>query len=116
MATKKIPSFAGTKWSNNEEKELLCEIQKGDDINQIAIIHKRTVGAIKSRLSHIAVRMINDGKSYEEVSEILKLPIESIQFIIEKNKNSNNTENNDLLNLLKDIKDILLRIETKLEK
>jgi hypothetical protein len=137
QSIKKNPetSLAGSKWSSDEDINLLEEI-KDKNYEEIALIHKRTTGAIRSHLREIAVKMINDGNTYEEVSIITKLSKEEIAMAVEK-KNIKNTVKNPIINteieteikiaqavavikiesqldILKDIRDILIRLENKL--
>ena len=45
-----LPSSAGKPWSEEEGKRLLEAYDADIPINEISILHDRTVGAIKSRL------------------------------------------------------------------
>lgn len=52
-----FPSSFGKKWSIEEESQLLDEIARNINRDQIAIIHNRTFGGISSRLREIAYKM-----------------------------------------------------------
>jgi hypothetical protein len=63
---------AGNRWTPEEETQLIDALGNNKDVEDIAKDHKRTPGGIRSRMREIAVRMIEtDGKSIEEVSDIL---------------------------------------------
>ena len=46
----------GKKWSDEEISELLKQIKDNVDLNTIAVLHKRTVGSITSKLLQIAYK------------------------------------------------------------
>ncbi len=52
-----FPSSFGKKWTIEEETQLLDEIARDINPEQIAIIHNRTFGGISSRLREIAYKM-----------------------------------------------------------
>lgn len=112
---------AGTKWTPEEELQLTNSIMADKSIDDIAKEHKRTAGGIKSRLREIAVRMIeNEGKSIEEVSVQLRLTYEEIEDA-QKRRAINKTtapksKHETELDVLKDIRKLLIQIEAKLLK
>ena len=71
------------KWSKKEENELLEEIEEFN-IEEIAKLHKRTNGGISSRLCVIASRLMDEGKSLEEVLKITKISEEDLNKYISK--------------------------------
>lgn len=109
---------AGTKWTDEEEDKLLNEIANQDSLRDIALKHKRTECAVMCRLKLIAVRMIEMGLTIEEVSLKLNMSIEKIQEAQEIKKETSKKlhlvqQNEQILNVLLDIKNILLRVEQK---
>ena len=81
-------SKAGNPWSNEEEQELLHELEKGMDVTAIAQVHERTIGGIKSRISHIACRMYQSGVSTDEICKTLKMNTSRLDTIIKKRSNN----------------------------
>lgn len=79
---KKQPETAavGNRWTPEEETRLIDSLGQGKDIDEIAKEHKRTSGGIRSRMSMIALRMIeSEGKSIEEVCVALHMTSEEIE-------------------------------------
>jgi hypothetical protein len=116
LRDKEETAAVGSKWTSQEEQEVLDSIQKGTDIDDIAKAQKRTPGGIRSRLMLMAVRMIEtDGKSIEDVCATLRLQPEAVlqhqrRRAAEKtNKNTNN--NNQQLPRFIGAYVYLLRIE-----
>lgn len=111
----------GTRWTLIEENKLIESLNAGKDIDEIAKEHKRTSGGIRARQREIAVRMIEiDGKSIEMVSTTLRLTLEEIEDAQKRRVAAKNqkiipqSKAEKELDLLKDIRDILIRIESKL--
>ena len=71
----------GTKWTTDEEKDLLIEIKRGDDIKKISSHHKRTIGSINGRLEKIAIELHNKKYTFEKIQLITRLDISKIKFI-----------------------------------
>jgi hypothetical protein len=111
-------SRVGTKWSIEEEEQLIKYINENKSIDDIAKEHKRTSGGIRSHIKEIAIRMIRiDGKSIEEVCESLHLTLEEITEYQEKKDAKKTTQQKKVeteLDILKDIREILIRLETKI--
>jgi len=121
-------SAVGSKWTKDEENQLLKEIENEISIGDIALAHKRTVGSIKARLNDIAMRLLQDGMNIEEVSiklrihkEILEIEKErratKVKVEIEQKNIENQIDDKDKIltvTLLREIRDILLRLEAKL--
>jgi hypothetical protein len=100
----------GRKWTDYEEQLLIKSIREDKLIDDIAKEHKRTSGGIRSRLKVIAVRMIEiEGKTIEEVSNLLHMTPGEINKL--KNKTSNTNKRETVLAVLQDIREILLRVE-----
>ncbi len=117
-------SNVGMKWTPQEEQQLIESLRHGKDVNDIAKEHKRTQGGIKSHIKKIAVDMIeNEGKSINDVCTLLHLTQKEIE--ISQNMRARkrcsapttpHSKNETTLDVLKDIRSLLLRIEDKLLK
>lgn len=107
----KETSCVGKKWTSQEETELLNSVTKNKkSFEDIAKEHKRTVNGIKCRLKKIAFDMIEkDGKTIEETANLLNLSVEEI---IETRKNQKSMKETEM-DVLKDIRNILIRLENK---
>ncbi len=75
----------GEKWSDQEENQLLSSI-KLKSIEEISNQHKRSQGAINSRLKYIAVRMYNNGSEIDEIINITTLKESVILDSIDRNE------------------------------
>jgi hypothetical protein len=75
----------GEKWSEQEENQLLSSI-KLKSIGEISNQHKRSQGAINSRLKYIAVRMYNNGSEIDEIINITTLKESVILDSIDRNE------------------------------
>jgi hypothetical protein len=63
---------AGNKWSKEEDDQLLLEI-KDNTIQDIALLHKRTICAIKANLIKIAKVLFKNNVPIEDIKSQLKL-------------------------------------------
>jgi len=72
----------GTKWTPEEEKNLIEEIKRGDNMKQISLVHKRTVGGITGRLEKISIELYKKKHTIQEIQTITKLDIEKIKILI----------------------------------
>ena len=79
-------SNAGTKWTVEEELQLLEEIDNDMSIANISIKHQRTNGAITARLNLIALRLYENGKSIEYIMNLTKLSKLQVESAIERKK------------------------------
>jgi hypothetical protein len=52
---KNSDKIGGQPWSVEEEKQLICEFNKGMELGNIAKIHKRKEGGIRSRLQKLGI-------------------------------------------------------------
>lgn len=52
-----LPRNAGAPWTQEEEDKLMTALSNNKSINDIAVEHSRTSGAINSRVRQIAVRL-----------------------------------------------------------
>ena len=87
-------SQAGKKWSQEEHQQLLEELEKKIDITEIAMIHKRNYGGIKSRINGIAYKMYNDKVSLDVIYEKTGVDKEELEEYI-KREASRQKMNND---------------------
>lgn len=113
---------ACSKWTQKEELQLIKSITNGNDIGEIAKEHKRTRGAIKSRILHIAMNMVDDGKQIQNVCTLLCLTHIEVEnahkhHLLKRMNTKNTTQDKNQetqLDILRDIRDILVRIEANL--
>ena len=89
----KYPQNMGQKWTDKEEEELLQQIKENMDIENISVIHKRTVGGIISRLGEIAYKMYLKKSNIRDIIEKTKLDENYIRQIIDKRENYNPKKN-----------------------
>ena len=104
----------GNIWTSEEETKLIEALKDNKDVNDIAKDHKRTSGGIKSHIKEMAIRMIEtDGISIDEVCEILHMTPYEIQ-AAQNQKRRIATKAETELDVLKDIRKLLVQIEAKL--
>ena len=88
---KPVPQGAenmGKPWKEDELRELLKEIEGKTSIEDIAKIHKRTVGGINSRLKDIAANyFINESKQINEIVILTGLSKDEIIDAINRREN-----------------------------
>jgi hypothetical protein len=85
---KEYPSNTGKKWTDDEERLLLQELNKNMEIELIAKKHNRTIGGINSRRKDIAYKLYSNNNSMEEI--ILKTKLDEDQIIETIKKRQNN--------------------------
>jgi hypothetical protein len=88
-------SNAGTKWTIDEDKNLVQEIVDNKSYEEIALEHKRTILSIKSRvISHIIYPKYKDNieNEIEKISIEYKIDNELITKYINKLKTNNNIQ------------------------
>jgi len=75
-----MPQNHRAKWTDKEFKQLLKETKNQMDINEIANIHMRTVGAIKFKLIRYAIQLSEEDPdlSLKNLSKITNLSIEDL--------------------------------------
>jgi len=82
------PNFEniGTKWTEEEILNLLQEVTQGLTLEDMALLHKRTVSSIRGKLYDIADKYINHKKmDINEVSKIVRLPVIKInEYLLKK--------------------------------
>ena len=94
-ALKEIPETAnaGSRWSDDEIKDLLSEVENKINLTDIANNHKRTLNSIVGKLLNIAEQFIeNDKLDIDSVSKKVNLPIEDIKFHLAKYKTIKKTK------------------------
>ena len=95
----------GELWTRDEEEKLLQSLADGKSTAQISREHDRTPGSIKSRIRRIAVQMIGNGKTIEEVCNVLPITPDVIQRAMTQRQVVDNES----------IREILIRVEEKLD-
>jgi hypothetical protein len=65
--------MAGRNWSPAEEAQLLNELANGVKVDDIALSHRRTRGAITSRQRHMAANFYKDGISIGEICALCRM-------------------------------------------
>lgn len=96
------PARVGKAWSEEEVVQLLQNIRKKKGVDEIAKIHERTEGAIRSRLRELAADYhFNDNRSMEEIQKFTGLSVESINDAIQRRKNRIAMQENRQLNRVK---------------
>jgi hypothetical protein len=73
-----LPERHGKKWEDDEIAYILNRVQRNANYITIAGEVKRTHSSIRQQIKNIACKMIDDGKSKEEVSEVTRLTIADI--------------------------------------
>ena len=68
-----------TRWTKEEETELLESLKINTPIEEIALKHGRTIGGISSRQRHIAREMVRNGMTLEEASRLVYISTGRIQ-------------------------------------
>ena len=121
----------GSLWTVKEEQQLIESLSNDKSIDDIAKEHKRTPGGIRSRINFMAVNMIEkNGKTIEEVCEMLRLEKHEVEYRQQKiaakkekaeakkkekeEASTVETVDETHLDVLKDIRAIILRMEAKL--
>ena len=110
-----IDKNIGKAWSTDEENKLIEEL-KTLNIEEIATLHQRTIGGIEARIRVIGCRLLQQGIKINDVCEMLKVSDTILQKSMNMRKKSNRLNNNDnetVITLLKDIRDLLNIIANK---
>lgn len=107
VVTPSVPSVHGSRWTQEEEQQLIVELKDGHNIIEIADHHGRTVGGITARQKMIALKLLEDGRPMAQVCRITRLSEDVIQQAQQGQKKE--TE----LDVLKDIRAILIRLEKR---
>ena len=77
--------MSGRNWTTKEENELFSELANENSIEQIAVNHNRTYGAIKSRQRHLAAMLFQDGKmSIEEITDKCRMTKKQVMTALER--------------------------------
>jgi hypothetical protein len=104
----------GKKWSIEDDEFLL---QSDKDIEKQAIIFRRTPWAIKCRLMHLAIQMMED-KSLDEVSDFVKISSDAILKFKERRKEKHNKflDDKDLQNEIKFLREQNYLLQTQFNR
>ncbi len=100
---------SGQKWTREEEVVLLEELSKDTNIQTIARIHKRSVGAIDSRRREIAYNLYLKNIPMSEIIQKTRLDMACIEQTINRRKPLVIKEvslENEISGIKKDIKEI----------
>jgi len=123
----------GVKWTEEENNQLMMKVMEDNmDLEDIAKEHKRTVGAVKSRIMMNALRMMNDKNiTLQDVAKLVHIPENDIENykqkqeikndkqekkVLKKTKESSRTETfsyEDVMSILSEIRDYLKLIAEK---
>jgi hypothetical protein len=117
---KEDKSNAGTKWTIDEDKQLVQEIVDNKSYEEIALEHKRTILAIKSRVvSHIIYQKYKDTIENDIEKISIEYNIDSaliMKYINKLNDNKFNTKiNKEILEYLQQLDIKMNYINTKLD-
>ena len=80
-------SSIGTKWTEEEELQLLSEINKNMEYNDIAVIHNRTINGVSARVKHIAYQLYQKNTLIDEIMRITKLSKDQVDDAIKRREN-----------------------------
>ena len=109
-------SNAGTKWTIEEDKQLVQEIADNKSYEEIALEHKRTILSIKSRvISHIIYPKYKiDNELITKYINKLKTN-NNIQKSVNSNKLDTKTDKTEILEYLQQLDTKMNDINTKLD-
>lgn len=68
-----------SKWTKDEELELIKDISFGLNLNRIGEKHNRTASAIEMRLKKIIYENVSAGRSFDHISKLLKMNTDRIR-------------------------------------
>ncbi len=116
----RYPANMGKAWSKEEHDQLLQKIEQGFTVEQAAELHGRTIKGVKSRLHIVAEGLAAAGTGLAEIMKITGLDETHINkhiygsepFLLKRP----GQEQAEILQTLRDIKGILLRVVAKLEE
>jgi len=129
----------GTRWTENEDNELLGFFRENKTTQEIGDYFKRSIGSVQNRLMSILFQMINEDLSnIEQVCQEYNLSVKEMERFIgrkekrrdtrresRKNKKpvanqvenvSTSNENSEVVSILKDIRNYMKVIIDKLDK
>ena len=89
-------------WSSDDDNKLLEQIQSDMTHSEMANIHKRTVGAIKSRIKRIAYLLHLNNTSTNEILYKTKLTVNEYRRVIKKYKTEKQIEHPTIDKIVKD--------------
>jgi seryl-tRNA synthetase len=68
-----------TPYTADEDNLILKDIENNISIEDIAYKNQRSVSSVTTRIKKLAINMVKDNRSFNEVSKIVNLPAEVIQ-------------------------------------
>ena len=80
----KYPEKLGEKWTPEEETQMLKLFREGNSFKEIAEIHKRMIGGVRSRMNQIIERCYKSGWSVDRIHNLTGMDKPEINLIIEK--------------------------------
>jgi len=90
---------ANTKWTTNEQLQLLKEIKEGLNYDEISNIHNRTPYMIEKRLKHISLKMYQKNIDINEIIKKTKLEQQVIIDYIHTLKNKEFKKNKNIFHI-----------------
>jgi predicted XRE-type DNA-binding protein len=106
-------SRAGTKWTKEEDDNLLEQWQNKQSIAEIAMAYQRTEWAIKSRIMLHAINMMKTQNiTIEQASEHVSIPVKDLEDFMKKQneKQSLKESIDEVATLLKEIHGMLKHV------
>ena len=104
-------SRAGAFWSKKEDEDLMKYYIKYDhSLNQLADFHKRSIGAIRSRIKYNGlIMMIENCVSMEYVSHYIRIPIMELNYFYKYSFSYNKNRYAEIkhISVLLEIRDII---------
>jgi hypothetical protein len=104
-------SRAGAFWSRKEDDDLMNYYIKYDySLNQLADLHRRSVGAIRSRIKYNGlIMMVENHVSMEYISHYIRIPIMELNYFYKYNfsYNKNHYAETKHISVLLEIKNII---------
>lgn len=77
-------SREGKPWSAKEEEYLLSGLRNGEILEQLNVRIKRRIPSIVKRLAAMIEQMQRDGKSLDEICEVMGMDSETVEGFITK--------------------------------
>jgi hypothetical protein len=68
-----------SRWTREEELNLIKDISLGTTLDSLAIKHNRSVSAMELRLKKIIYENASEGKSLESISKLLNIPEDKVR-------------------------------------
>lgn len=108
-------SRSGQTWTAKEEGWMLMMIDRGHAPEEVAQHFQRTVGAIKSRQRHIAVRLVRGERTVEQAARASRLTVEEVEEALAQcNIAVTPPPPETLMSVMREVRDLLRVIAEKL--